>query len=124
MQEAAAAGQICCLAVDEAHCVSQWGHDFRPSYLELKQLRSATGALKSVPIIGLTATCTKEVRNDIVESLGMREAQVLQFSFNRPNLQYSVRFKDGMATTAAELAEDQIAPAVVKVLPSVWQPVH
>ena len=115
MQEAAGAGSICCLAIDEAHCVSQWGHDFRPAYLELKGLRASGNALQNVPMIALTATCTAEVKDDIVECLGMHNSQILQHSFNRPNLQYSVAFKDRMATSAAEVGEDQICPGVVQV---------
>ena len=104
---------MCCLAVDEAHCVSQWGHDFRPSYLELRALRGADSALRNVPIVALTATCTTDVRADIVASLGMRAPEVLQFSFNRPNLQYSVRFKDALAASAAELQEGVVAEGLV-----------
>jgi hypothetical protein len=113
VQEAACDGKICCLAIDEAHCVSQWGHNFRPSYLELKQLRAPGSALANVPMVALTATCTKEVKQDIVTSLGMRAPQVLQHTFNRPNLRYSVRFKDAMADSAADLGEDQVCPGVV-----------
>ena len=113
MQEAAEAGKVCCLAVDEAHCVSQWGHDFRPSYLELRALRGADSALRDVPIVALTATCTTDVRADIVASLGMRAPEVLQFSFNRPNLQYSVRFKDALAASAVELQEGVVADGLV-----------
>ena len=85
------------------------------SDVQLQKLRSHEGPLSGVPILALTATCTKEVRADIISSLQMQDPAVLQFSFNRPNLQYSVRFKDAMALKAKELAEDQIAPAVVKV---------
>jgi superfamily II DNA helicase RecQ len=115
VQEAAQDGKLCCLAIDEAHCVSQWGHDFRPSYLELRHLRESGSALQDVPIIALTATCTKEVKCDIVSSLGLREPLVLQHSFNRHNLRYSVRFKDAMAQSVEDLAEDKISSGVVKV---------
>jgi superfamily II DNA helicase RecQ len=115
LQEAASAGRVCCLAVDEAHCVSQWGHDFRPSYLQLHELRSSKGSLQKVPILALTATCTSDVRADIISSLKMQDPEVLQDSFNRPNIQYSVRFKDTMAQSASELVADHVSPGVVRV---------
>lgn len=95
--------------------MSQWGHDFRPAFLELRHLRGISAALARVPFIALTATCTAEVRGDIVASLGLSNALVLQHSFNRPNLQYSVRFKDGMAARADDLQENRVCPGVVKV---------
>lgn len=76
------------LAIDEAHCVSQWGHDFRPQYLLLRALREA---LPNVPCIALTASATPEVLEDIVASLGLHAPQVFQASFSRPNLSWTVR---------------------------------
>lgn len=76
------------LAIDEAHCVSQWGHDFRPQYLLLQSLRAA---LPKVPCLALTASATPEVLRDIVASLGLKEPQVFQASFARPNLHWNVR---------------------------------
>ena len=75
------------IAIDEAHCISEWGHDFRPDYRNLKDLRSA---FPSVPVMALTATATPRVRDDIVKQLSMQEASVFLSSFNRPNLSYSV----------------------------------
>ncbi len=75
------------IAIDEAHCISEWGHDFRPEYRELKKLR---GLLPDVPIIALTATATERVREDILEQLKLRDPQVYVASFDRPNLTYRV----------------------------------
>jgi ATP-dependent DNA helicase RecQ len=74
-------------AIDEAHCISEWGHDFRPEYRELKKLRKH---LPDVPIMALTATATERVRKDIVDQLQLREARRYVASFNRPNLTYRV----------------------------------
>lgn len=76
------------LAIDEAHCASQWGHDFRPQYAELHQLREE---LAHVPCIALTASATPEVLHDLIGLLGLREPAVFQASFARPNLIWSVR---------------------------------
>jgi ATP-dependent DNA helicase RecQ len=75
------------LAVDEAHCVSEWGHDFRPSYLRLGQVREVLGG---PPIVALTATATPEVRRDIVRQLGLHDPQVLVTGFDRRNLVWHV----------------------------------
>jgi ATP-dependent DNA helicase RecQ len=75
------------IAIDEAHCISEWGHDFRPEYRELKKLRKH---LPDVPIMALTATATERVRIDIVQQLHLRDARCYVASFNRPNLTYSV----------------------------------
>ena len=80
------------LAVDEAHCVSQWGHDFRPDYSNLGIVRRALkNELGDVPVIALTATATREVRADISASLGLREPLVVVTGFDRPNLIYECR---------------------------------
>ena len=79
------------LAVDEAHCISQWGYDFRPSYLRIKELRRL---LPDTPILALTASATPQVAKDIMEQLEFAEPNVLQSSFLRPNLSYSVRQTD------------------------------
>ena len=75
------------LAIDEAHCISEWGHDFRPEYRELKKLRKH---LPEVPIMALTATATERVRIDIIQKLHLREPRCYVASFNRPNLTYRV----------------------------------
>lgn len=75
------------VAIDEAHCISQWGHDFRPEYRQLKTLKMA---FPGIAIHGYTATATEKVREDIMEQLGLQNGQVLVGSFDRPNLQYRV----------------------------------
>ena len=74
-------------AIDEAHCISEWGHDFRPEYRELKKLRKH---LPDVPIMALTATATEQVRADIIKELNLRDPRCYVASFNRPNLTYRV----------------------------------
>ncbi len=81
---------LACLAVDEAHCVSDWGHDFRPEYRQIKQVRQR---FPSVPILALTATATQQVREDIIQQLGLRDTSIHIASFNRPNLYYEVQPK-------------------------------
>ena len=75
------------LAVDEAHCISEWGHHFRPSYLQIAQARTALG---EPPTIAVTATATPEVRRDIVEHLALRGPKVIVKGFDRPNLVWSI----------------------------------
>src|SRR6266566_4858663 len=75
------------IAIDEAHCISEWGHDFRPEYRELKKFR---GHLPDVPIMALTATATERVRADILKQLALRDPRCYVASFNRPNLSYRV----------------------------------
>ncbi|MGM0634435.1 MAG: DNA helicase RecQ [Bacteroidota bacterium] len=79
------------LAVDEAHCISEWGHDFRPEYRNLKKIIGRIG--DNIPIIGLTATATPKVQEDIMKNLGMNNANTFKASFNRPNLYYEIRPK-------------------------------
>ncbi|MFL5385141.1 MAG: RecQ family ATP-dependent DNA helicase [Longimicrobiaceae bacterium] len=86
-QHRLAALDVSLLAVDEAHCVSEWGHDFRPSYLRLGRVRKL---LRNPPIAALTATATEEVRRDIVRQLGLREPRVLVTGFDRRNLIWHV----------------------------------
>ena len=79
------------LAVDEAHCISQWGYDFRPSYLRIAEVRKM---LPEVPILALTASATDMVTKDIMKHLGFKEEHIIRSSFARPNLSYAVRHTD------------------------------
>jgi len=83
--------KISFLAIDEAHCISEWGHDFRPEYRNLKSIIQRIG--DNIPIIGLTATATPKVQEDILKNLGMPDANTFKASFNRPNLYYEIRPK-------------------------------
>jgi ATP-dependent DNA helicase RecQ len=83
--------KISFLAVDEAHCISEWGHDFRPEY---RNLSTITKKIKNnLPVIALTATATPKVKDDIIKNLGINDAKLFKASFNRPNLFYEVRAK-------------------------------
>lgn len=79
------------VAVDEAHCISEWGHDFRPEYRRIKEM--VKGISSEIPVMALTATATPKVQHDIQKNLGMLDAQVFKASFNRPNLFYEVKPK-------------------------------
>jgi len=79
------------MAIDEAHCISEWGHDFRPEYRNLRHIIKRIG--DNIPMIGLTATATPKVQEDILKNLGITEATTFKASFNRPNLFYEVRPK-------------------------------
>ena len=83
---------ISLIAIDEAHCISEWGHDFRPEYRQLAQLREV---FPSTPLMALTATATRRVQTDILKQLGLRQPRCYVASFNRPNLSYRVQAKDG-----------------------------
>ena len=82
--------EISFVAIDEAHCISEWGHDFRPEYRNLRHIIKQLG---DVPVIGLTATATPKVQEDILKNLDMSDATTYKASFNRPNLFYEVRTK-------------------------------
>jgi ATP-dependent DNA helicase RecQ len=83
--------KISFMAIDEAHCISEWGHDFRPEYRNLRHIIKRIG--DDIPMIGLTATATPKVQEDILKNLGMSDANTFKASFNRPNLYYEVRPK-------------------------------
>jgi len=79
------------VAIDEAHCISEWGHDFRPEYRNLRAIINRLG--DNIPIVGLTATATPKVQEDIIKNLAIPDAKTFKASFNRPNLFYEVRPK-------------------------------
>jgi len=93
-------GYLSLIAIDEAHCISQWGHEFRPAYRKLGTLRS----LQGVPFLALTATATAEVADDILVQLGIPHGRVFRRSFDRPNLSYQVRFKVVLTDPFEDLA--------------------
>ncbi|MCB0497827.1 MAG: RecQ family ATP-dependent DNA helicase [Cyclobacteriaceae bacterium] len=100
------------LAVDEAHCISQWGHDFRPSYLQLKELR---GQLEEVPVLALTATATERVQQEIQSELLFKEKHVFKSSFARPNISFSVRWVEDKEVKLLEVLEKIKGSAIVYV---------
>ncbi|MDE5579083.1 MAG: RecQ family ATP-dependent DNA helicase [Alistipes sp.] len=98
------------LAVDEAHCISQWGYDFRPSYLRIAELREK---LPGVPVLALTASATAPVVDDIMRHLRFAEPCVLRSSFARPNLSYSVRHTDDKNTQLLRLVRNVAGAGIV-----------
>jgi len=101
---------IASFAIDEAHCVSEWGHDFRPEYRQLKLLRQR---YPNVPFMGLTATATDRVRQDIIQQLDLQDPNIHIASFNRPNLYYEVRPKQKSSYTELLLQIRQSKGAVI-----------
>ncbi len=100
------------LAIDEAHCISQWGYDFRPSYLDIAEIRSTIPTAK---IIALTATATMEVKADIVEKLKLKNVRRFQRSFARSNLSYSVRLVDDKEKKLIEVLKSVPGSAIIYV---------
>lgn len=102
--------KICLLAVDEAHCISQWGYDFRPSYLNIQTIREQ---LPEVPVLALTATATKDVVKDIQFRLGFKENNVFRSSFYRSNLSYVVRHTHEKLEQVAHILESLQGSSIV-----------
>ena len=98
------------IAIDEAHCISEWGHEFRPDYRNLRQLRKD---FPDVPVIALTATATKRVREDIIVQLGLERGEVFLSSFNRANLSYSVRPKSGSLEALMSLLHRRVNQSAI-----------
>ena len=93
LQKLHAVGRLGLLAVDEAHCISSWGHDFRPAYRQLSILKQSFGG---VPLIALTATATRPMQQDIQRSLKMEAPRELYMGFDRPNIYYTVVHKSSL----------------------------
>ncbi|MFC2520907.1 MAG: RecQ family ATP-dependent DNA helicase, partial [Tannerella sp.] len=104
---------VCLLAVDECHCISQWGYDFRPSYLRIAEIREALPT--DVPVLALTATATPQTVDDVQEKLRFRAPNVLRKSFARPNLTYLVRHCDDKLSQLIRILQRTHGSAVVYV---------
>ncbi len=104
--------KVCLLVIDEAHCISQWGYDFRPPYLKIPEFRKF---IPNAPIIALTATATKEAQKDIVEKLELRKVQVFQQSFARPNISYSAFCEESKERKLFDILQKVQGSAIVYV---------
>ena len=104
--------KLALIAIDEAHCVSEWGHDFRPDYRLLKPLLDS---VPDVPRLALTATADRATREDILKQLGIPEDGLIVAGFDRPNIRYHVRPRDGVAAQLKALLGEQPGPGIVYV---------
>lgn len=113
-------GQLTRVAIDEAHCVSEWGHDFRPAYKQLAWFKR-TLVLPSVPIMAVTATATKQVRDDIFAFLGLKNATVFTTSSARPNIHYDVQY---FSESSPQNSDGDLYPFLLNWLMAVHQRRH
>ncbi|HBX44520.1 MAG TPA: RecQ family ATP-dependent DNA helicase, partial [Porphyromonadaceae bacterium] len=104
--------KVCLLVVDESHCISQWGYDFRPSYLKIAELRTL---FPDVPVLALTATATQTVVKDIQEKLNFKEKNVFRKSFERKNLSYVVRVAEDKIGELIHILQSVPGTAIVYV---------
>lgn len=102
--------KVCFITVDEAHCISQWGYDFRPAYLKIVELRQL---VPNVPVLALTATATPKVVDDIQDNLGFAEKNVFRMSFERKNLRYIVRTTENKFNELVHILRSVEGPAIV-----------
>jgi ATP-dependent DNA helicase RecQ len=109
-RELLARGRVCLFAIDEAHCVSEWGHDFRPDYRLLKPLMDA---FPGVPRLALTATADAHTRKDILQQLGIPGDGLIVAGFDRPNIRYAISARDNTARQIAQLVRDTPGPGIV-----------
>ena len=112
IQEKIAQLKICLIAIDEAHCISEWGHDFRPAYMKIPAL---TALHPETPLIALTASATPRVKQDIMEHLKLEQAQVYERSFARPNLKIKMLHTEDVLGTLCQLLKPLKEPAIVYV---------
>ena len=101
---------ICLFAVDEAHCVSEWGHDFRPDY---RMLRPLMDAFHDVPRLALTATADSQTRRDVMAQLGIPDDGLVLAGFDRPNIRYAIRHRDNPVRQITTLMDEQPGPGIV-----------
>ncbi|MFA6218738.1 MAG: DNA helicase RecQ [Erythrobacter sp.] len=104
------AAPLCLFAVDEAHCVSEWGHDFRPDY---RLLRPLLDAFAQVPRLALTATADRQTRADVMAQLGIAEDGLVLAGFDRPNIRYAIRNRDNPVRQLADLMTSEPGPGIV-----------
>src|SRR5690606_17575362 len=100
------------IAIDEAHCVSQWGHDFRPAYLQISQLKPH---FTKIPFLALTASATARVQQDITEHLALQQPAVFKKSFARKNLAYMVLRAEDKLFRAAQILKKHPQPSIIYV---------
>jgi ATP-dependent DNA helicase RecQ len=109
-REFLASAPLALFAIDEAHCVSEWGHDFRPDY---RQLRPLLDAFPQVPRLALTATADARTRADILEQLGIPTAGLIVAGFDRPNIRYTIRHRENAVRQVERLMTEQPGPGIV-----------